>query len=169
MSVSRRELVMVIAVCGVLGWWSQRAKGPSLGQLQELAYHDSPFQYSVTVKPDGSGEYRASFNCVSATPEPGQLGCQHLDGNLSAKEVGLLRSGLRATHAERFLTTSRPEPGPGAGRTLELKFDGKSATISESGQSKAVFKALDRLHPGAVRKKLESKRAIEERALKSSR
>ena len=177
MTVRRRELILVVVVCGVLGWWSQRATGPSvskppsLGRLQEISYWDSSFQYSITVKPDGSGEYGASLNCVAGTPEPGKLGCQHLEGNLSVKQVDQLWSGLRATlHSDRiFLSATSSEPRPGSSRILELKFDGKSASISESSQSQAVFKALNRLHPGAIRKKLESKRANEERALKSLR
>jgi hypothetical protein len=176
MTVRRRELILVVVVCGFLGWWSQRAKGPSaaapaLDNLQELSFQDLPFQYSILMKPDRSAEYRASLNCVSATPVPGKLGCQHLEGNLSVKQVNQLWSGLSATlHSDRtFLSATSPERRPGSSTTLELKFDAMSASISESSQSQAVFKALNRLHPGAIRKKLESKRASEERALKSSR
>jgi hypothetical protein len=162
----RWELVLVVAVCATVGWMSRSATAPSVGKLQELLYLDWPFQYSLRVKPDGSAEYNASLNCVGATPEPGQLGCQHMNGDLSAKEVGQLWSELSATHPENFLTPKSPTRGPGAGRSLDLKFDGKSACIKDSRQSDLAFDAINRLHPGAIHKQLESKRTAEEKALK---
>jgi len=160
------ELLLVLVVCGTLAFWSQRATAPSRSSLEELSYQDWPFQYSLRVLADGSADYQASFNCVAATPEPGQLGCQHLEGHLSKKQMEGLWSGLCATHPERYSAVKNSAPGPGAGASLELQFAGKSMWLSDSEPSHLVFTALNRLHPGAIRKRLESMRAQEERALK---
>lgn len=166
-------MILVVAVCGLGGiWWSQRSSTSAVpssspcpaaeGGLSAISYREFPFVYSLQVKPDGSGEYDASLNCVMATPEPGEVGCQHLKGSVSRKQVEALWSRLRQTDLEKF-PLSEASGVPRRGRELKVSYAGRS--VSAPAKAETVFLAVENSHPGQIRKRLEAMLAKAEAAL----
>lgn len=172
---SRRlgEMILVVAVCGLGGiGLSQRSSTSAVpsfsprpaadGGLSAISYRELSFAYSLQVKPDGSGEYDASLNCVMATPEPGEVGCQHLKGSVSRQQVESLWSRLRQTDLEKF-PLSEASGDPIRGRELKVSYGGRS--VSAPAEAETVFLAVENSHPGEVRKRLEAMLAKAEAAL----
>lgn len=144
----------------------QKGVGPSAARLQELSYRDWPFVFCLRVSPDGSAQYEASFNCIGATPEPGQVGCQHRNGSLTKQQVDAIWSTLCSKGLEKYSSAREPAFGPGGCASLDFKADGKSFGLSESEQTRSLFTTIRHLQPGQIRQQLESKSAREQRALK---
>lgn len=174
------EFGLVLVLCGIGAWWSQSrhpvssgnpdtastpvsSPGPSLSssawmrsKLRTIIYNDRPFHYSTTLNQDGTAVFSASFACVAATPEPGVLGCQHLDGKLSRPEVEALWRFFESEAAGFTFLGEREEL-----HNLEFGFEEMPCWTSNP----KILARLETLHPGGVRKRLLQERAGEERAL----
>lgn len=133
----------------------------SNAEWTELHYQSGTFHYGLTVNADGSGKFVASLDCVMATPEPGKLSCQHLEGVLSSEEVKKLAGELRKFPWKEMEPCDSGRGGP----SLTLVSSDGNATVFGGPRLKGAFAVLEGASPGRVRKSLIAQREKQRRAL----